>query len=67
MRAHRTDLFSLVLGVALVALGLAGFAGAVELHRIEQSALIPIALLAAAAAIVSTLRRATQLDEYQKD
>ena len=57
MKAHPIDPFSFVVGVALVALGIAGFAGGVELEGIERSALVPIALLAVAVAIAASLRR----------
>ena len=57
MKPHPLDPFSLVVGVALVALGIAGFAGGVDLDGIERSALVPIALLAVAAAIAASLRR----------
>jgi hypothetical protein len=56
MRPHPIDPFSLVVGVAFVALGIAGFAGGVDLDRIESGALIPIALLTIAIAIASSLR-----------
>ena len=59
MKPHPIDPFSLVVGLSLVALGIAGFAGAVDLAGIESSALVPIALRAMAAAIASTLRRTT--------
>jgi hypothetical protein len=62
MKPHPIDPFSLVVGLSLVALGIAGFAGAVDLAGIERSAFVPIALLAVAAAIASTLRR-TPRDE----
>ena len=57
MKPHPIDPFSLVVGVALVALGVAGFAGSVDLDGIERSSLVPIALLAVAAAIAASLRR----------
>jgi hypothetical protein len=57
MKPHPIDPFSLVVGIAFVALGIAGFAGGVDLDGIERSALVPIALLALAAAIASSLRR----------
>lgn len=57
MKPHPIDPFSLVVGLAFVALGIAGFAGNVDLDGIERSALLPIALLAVAAAIVSSLLR----------
>ena len=59
MKPHPIDPFSLVVGLSLVALGIAGFAGSVDLAGIESSALVPIALLAMAAAIASTVRRTT--------
>ena len=59
MKSHPIDPFSLVVGLALVALGIAGFGGAVDLAGIERGALVPIALLAIAAAIASSLRRTT--------
>ena len=59
MKPHPIDAFSLVVGLSLVALGTAGFAGAVDLAGIERSALVPIALLAIAAANAATLRRST--------
>jgi hypothetical protein len=66
MKPHPIDPFSLVVGLSLVALGIAGFAGSVDLDGIESSALVPIALLAMAAAIASTLRRTT-LRETTRD
>ena len=62
MKPHPIDPFSLVVGIAFVALGIAGFAGSVDLDGIERSALVPIALLAVAAALASSLRRSTQRD-----
>jgi hypothetical protein len=59
MKPHPIDPFSLVVGLSLVALGIAGFAGSVDLAGIEGSALVPIALLAMAVAIASSLRRTT--------
>jgi hypothetical protein len=56
MKPHPIDPFSLVAGIAFVALGIAGFAGSVELGDIDRGALMPIALLAIAVAIVSSLR-----------
>jgi hypothetical protein len=56
MKPHPIDPFSLVVGVALVALGIAGFAGGVDLDGIERSALIPLSLLAVAGAIATSLR-----------
>ena len=67
MKPHPIDAFSLVVGLSFVALGIAGFAGAVDLAGIERSALVPIALLAIAAAIVATVRRSTLRGAIQGD
>lgn len=66
MKPHPIDPFSLIIGLALVVLGIAGFSGAVDLDGIESGALIPIALLVVAAAIASTLRRTRQLDDHNR-
>ena len=66
MKPHPIDLFSLVVGLALVVLGIAGFSGSVDLDGIEGSAIVPIALLVAAAGVASTLRRSTQPDEHHR-
>jgi hypothetical protein len=67
MKPHPFDLFSLVAGLSLVALGIAGFAGGVDLAGIERSAIVPIALLAIAAGIASTLWRSADRSSTRGD
>jgi hypothetical protein len=67
MKPHPIDPFSLVIGLSLVALGIAGFAGGVDLAGIERSAFVPIALLAIAAAIASTLWRSADRSSTRGD
>lgn len=60
MKSHPIDPFSLVLGLALLIIGIVGFTGDIDLDGVERSALVPFALLVVAAAIVSSLRRASR-------
>jgi hypothetical protein len=63
MRPHAFNPFSFCAGVALIALGIAGFAGSVDLGSIDHGAVVPIVLLAIAVVIITTLRRPADKSE----